>query len=1571
MAEHLRRAAALLLLITSATTYPLLARPLPVPGDSEYLIDAWETDDGLPENSATAMVQTPDGYLWFGTFNGLVRFDGIKFTVFDPSNTPELPSAGIVNLHLDSSGRLWVSTMNGLAVRTGSKWVRYGLEQGWTGDYVRTFSENAGVIGLTSFDGKVFRSDNNRLIELPMPPGEKSGYAGHVDRTGRIWVAQKGFFGSWDGQRWVASGLAGLVTNQFNWAGQARDGSLLVLGHQSGLLRIDQGQLRSQLKLPQQPTEAWRIDDDSEGNSWISAHGLYRVSPRGEILNYTSTNGLTYDRLRFTFEDQERNLWVGSSGGGLMRFKKRTVHTVGLAEGLPERNVRAIIEEAPGRMLVGTFGSGVHRLEAGRFSPVPDPDITRYNGFDQCLLRDRQGNLWIGMQESGSLGLGLSIVTASEWRRIPAEQSGGQSVGALFEDAQGRIWIGGDKGISVFESGQFKPQTQAERVALGGVRSFAQNPADGTMWAASSQGLFRLESEAWKEIKDSNGASLRGLNCLRIELDGTVWMGQAGVGLLRLRGGKWSAITQTQALPARDITCFLEDDLGYWWLGSNRGVIRATRKDFERVADGTLDQLPYQVFNLSDGMASIECTPGYQSTAVKDSQGRLWFATLKGVAMIDPHQLHLNATPPQVIIEGVTYIDHLGAMRRIIGVPPDNTVIPAGSRELEIHYAGLNYTAPEKMRFAYRTEDPSAPWVDVQERRSISYPQLRPGPLRLRIKAANNDGVWNETGATLALVVQPFFWQTLWFRFLALAVSGSGFGLTAWRITSNRAKRRIEVLETQRALMEDRSRLSVIVESSDDAIIGQSTDGIITSWNRGAERIFGYTAAEVIGRSFSVIVPEDRLDEEEEIRNKIHSGARSNQFQTVCKTKARGQITVSLTISAIRDAAGRMLGFARISRDITEQKRAEEALKRSERQFFSLVNTIDGIVWEADARTFQFTFVSSQAERFLGYPVADWLRSATFWAEHIHPEDRETAVQYCLTSTREGKSHDFEYRMIAVDGRVVWFRDIVTVVLEGGKAVMLRGVLVEITSQKQNEALLEGQKETLRQSEERFRQLAGAVNDVFWMTAPDKNQMLYISPGYERIWGRSCESLVASPRSWFDSIHPTDQPHVLAAATSKQASGEYDVEYRILRPDGKVRWIRDRAFSVRDAAGKVHRIAGLASDITRHRELEEQLRQSQKMETVGQLAGGIAHDFNNILTVILSNAEFLLASPRLDDQDRADTKQIATSATRAASLTRQLLAFSRRQVTQLKPLDLNEIVLSMATFLRRILGEHIQLESQLATDPMGISADANMIEQILLNFAVNSRDAMPGGGSLILKTSSVVIDEAYVRQNIESTAGRYVCLSVTDTGCGIAPEDLPHIFEPFFTTKDIGEGTGLGLATVYGIVKQHQGWITVTSELDRGTTLTVYLPERQETKGLDAESASTPARGGQETILVVEDEVLVRELVTRILRSNGYRVLEAANGPEALSVWQEHASSIDLLFTDMVMPDGLNGRQLAEQLLASRPELKVIYTSGYSTDMAEADLTLRESLNFLQKPYPSQKLTEIVRGCLDNPKQSS
>jgi len=370
----------------------------------EYLIDVWETEQGLPENSATAMVQTGDGYIWFGTFNGLVRFDGVKFHVFNPSNTPELPDAGIVNLHLDAGQRLWISTYRGLATWHNRQWAPYGPAQGWTGDFVRTFSENAGVLCITSFDGKVFRCDGASLQELPEPPGNKGrGYFGHVDSNGMIWVVQDGFFGSWNGQKWTSSNLANEVRNGFQGAVTGRDGSLLVL-NSNGLQRLKDADIQEHRKLPEEIREVWSLTEDHEGNVWIGTthSGMYKVSSRGEMSHYSSTNGLSYDAVRFIFEDRERNIWVGGSGGGLSRLKPRAVMSYGLESGLPERIVKAVAEESPGKILIGTYGNGLARLENERIQqiypwlPPSQPDYT------QCLMVDRAGNTWWEPSDSGS-----------------------------------------------------------------------------------------------------------------------------------------------------------------------------------------------------------------------------------------------------------------------------------------------------------------------------------------------------------------------------------------------------------------------------------------------------------------------------------------------------------------------------------------------------------------------------------------------------------------------------------------------------------------------------------------------------------------------------------------------------------------------------------------------------------------------------------------------------------------------------------------------------------------------------------------------------------------------------------------------------------------------------------------------------------------------------------------------------------------------------------------------------------------------------------------------------------------
>ena len=407
------------------------------------------------------------------------------------------------------------------------------------------------------------------------------------------------------------------------------------------------------------------------------------------------------------------------------------------------------------------------------------------------------------------------------------------------------------------------------------------------------------------------------------------------------------------------------------------------------------------------------------------------------------------------------------------------------------------------------------------------------------------------------------------------------------------------------------------------------------------------------------------------------------------------------------------------------------------------------------------------------------------------------------------------------------------------------------------------------------------------------------------------------------------------------------------------------ADSLVESPGKPRLLLSLFRDVTTQRRLEEQLRQSQKMEAIGQLAGGVAHDFNNILTVIHGHASLLQAN-NLDEMAARSAQQIGLAAERAAGLTRQLLTFSRRQLIQPKRLDMNKIIGNMSDMLGRMLGEDVTLRLNYSQSPATVEADAGMMEQVLLNLAVNARDAMPRGGQLAVRVAIVDVDEAHVQRHPEARVGRFVCVSKTDTGNGIPPEFLPRIFEPFFTTKAVGKGTGLGLATVYGIVKQHQGWIEVQSAVGKGTTFRIYIPYA----GVLRSAAEKPAgqitlRGGTETILLVEDERPVRELVARVLEKHGYTVLQAATGVEAVEIWRGQKDHIALLLTDLIMPENMNGRELAEKLWADRADLKVIFSSGYSADIVGKDFRLEPELNYLQKPYQPQTLIVAVRRCLD------
>ena len=497
----------------------------------------------------------------------------------------------------------------------------------------------------------------------------------------------------------------------------------------------------------------------------------------------------------------------------------------------------------------------------------------------------------------------------------------------------------------------------------------------------------------------------------------------------------------------------------------------------------------------------------------------------------------------------------------------------------------------------------------------------------------------------------------------------------------------------------------------------------------------------------------------------------------------------------------------------------------------------------------------------------------------------------------------------------------------------------------------------LRESVERFRQLSENISQVFWMRDPVKREVLFVSSAYETVWGRSCKSLLEKPDSFFDAIHPGDRERVLD--TLQAESGvPYEVEYRIVRPDDAVRWIRDRAFPVRDAAGLVIRIAGVAEDVTENRQWEMQLRESQKMQAVGRLAGGLAHDFNNLLSVIFGHCALLEASYPSPERLRDSVTEINRAAERAAALTRQLLAFGRRQVIEPKVLDLGSVLTEARSLLLRLIGEKVQLTMTLPPALSRVNIDPVQIDQVLMNLTRNARDAMPEGGELTVETCDVNFDAALASGDSARRTGRYVLLAVTDTGCGMTPEVQERIFEPFFSTKS--DSTGLGLSVVDGIVRQNGGFLTVTSCPGLGSTFNIYLPALDEP--LDRSSQKTPSRRTpcNETILLVEDEDPVREVTALLLESLGYHVLQVPGAEEALDLVKNKQAKIDLLLTDVIMP-GMSGRELAEAFRVYDPGIKVLLQSGHTDDVVVRHGILNAEVAFLQKPFSIDALANKVR----------
>lgn len=849
--------------------------------------------------------------------------------------------------------------------------------------------------------------------------------------------------------------------------------------------------------------------------------------------------------------------------------------------------------------------------------------------------------------------------------------------------------------------------------------------------------------------------------------------------------------------------------------------------------------------------------------------------------------------------------------------------------------------------------------------------------------------------------------------------TGRWLALSIFKLNENEFAIVSQDITPRKQIDETRNLLARIVESSEDAIVTMNLEGVVTSWNASAERLFGYTAVEVIGRALrELTVPDAHRGELAEMLARITRGESIRDFETERRTKGGSSLTVSISASPMTDASGKVIGVASIARDVTEELRSRQTAKvRAERQEF---RRRVSAAFAAAASSDLHALLTVIAEATVGH-LADgcviWvldgndvLRQLAVSARdgNMQARMRRQPLDLPLGSTappaktvRDGRARLLQSAEIAEyladlpdELRPLFteldIRSLILVPLRVGAAIVgviaLRlgpgprtftdedlAVAVDLAERAalavKNARLQEHAdnafrerlkaEERAREEERRFRQVVENIDEVFWLTDPTKSQLLYVSPAYQRMFGRDPSVGTDAEAGWLAAIHPDDRARVIDSF-ARQASGNYNETYRIVRPDGSIRWIRGRAFPVCDESGAVVRIAGLAEDITDRRRLEIQFQQAQKMEAIGQLASGIAHDFNNLLTAIHGFATLALRA--LDPNPLGEElSEIIHASTRAAALTKQLLLFSRRQSMQPVTLDLNEVVESITRMLQRLIGEQVSLQLKLTPALPPVDADQGMLEQALVNLAVNARDAMPAGGVLTISTAVEELDTAAVVTFPGLAAGTTVVLTVKDTGAGIAPEALTHIFEPFFTTKEVGKGSGLGLASVYGVVKQHNGWISVTSTPGEGAAFTIRLPASRTAAKPVADAPSRRQQPiGTGTVLIAEDDPSVRSLTSQVLGRAGFTVLAAASGVEALDLWKQADGRAQLLLTDIVMPGGVNGLELARRLRADCPQLKVIYSTGYSSELRGGTDLLDDNTRILQKPYEAASMLLLV-----------
>jgi len=790
--------------------FPVLAAP------PNYFTRTWQVEQGLPQNKVTAVVQTRDGYLWVGTYNGLARFDGVHFTVFDDHNTPELRSSRITSLFEAGDGTLWIGTESGDVSRyQDGRFAAVPLHANWSGGKIYAITaDGAGDVWLLNEAGELARVRDGKVSSPPSGVVSKVVALAH-GQDGSIWVEREGVVSALkDGQLTVE-----MSTNDYvQGICAAGDGGFWVACN-SGIRKWKDGQWGADLGgVPWGWDVVPNLVETSTGvlAGGTSGDGLWlffagQTNTPALYLNHT--NGLPSDWVISLCEDREKNLWCGT-GAGLVMIRPNNLETVAPPDKWKSRPGLSVLPAPDGALWVGTEGAGLYRLQNGEWTNFDSAQGIR-NPYVWSLAADGAGKI-----RAGTWGGGLFAQKDDGFDFAPGLEDFRAPIPAL-RLLREELWIGTTAGVLRYQAGKSERFGEIASQPFGDVRAMAQDKSGALWFGTAGGGLVRREHGNFRRFKKADGLSSDFIECLHLADDGALWIGTFGGGLNRLKAGKFSGVNREQGLPNSVIGHIESDGRGFFWMSSYGGILRASERDLNRCADGELAGMTFLTYGINDGLPTLECSEGLQSAGGKTADGRLWFPTAKGLVVVDPAGAKINPLPPPVRIEEVRVDDKRiqnedGGWKMEDGTrtpasilhPPSSLVIPPGRHRIEFEYTGLSFVAPEKVRFKCRLNHFETEWADVGTKRVATYNYIPPGNYSFQVTACNNDGVWNETGASLKFEVLPYFWQTTWFHVLGglatvLAASGA-----VWFETRRRMRRKLERAERQRDIERERTRIA-------------------------------------------------------------------------------------------------------------------------------------------------------------------------------------------------------------------------------------------------------------------------------------------------------------------------------------------------------------------------------------------------------------------------------------------------------------------------------------------------------------------------------------------------------------------------------------------------------------------------------------------------------------------------------------------------------------------------------------------------------------------------------------------